>query len=249
MRRQFFRYIAVTLLAATPLFAGCGDDEELIGEDAGDAGTDGTETDGAANDVSLPSDASDGGAAADAGEAEASDATTVLTDLQIIWVLHVYNRSVIDQGQLALMRAVTTEARAFANAMITAHTAEDAALAALFESPDAEAGADAGGLDATLLPDGGIPVAESATSRALAQQSALQITELGLKSNTAFDLSYMSGQVASHSEIVQLIDDVLSPQALDPALKTNIAQTRVTETAHLANAIQTLNTIAANAAD
>jgi predicted outer membrane protein len=147
------------------------------------------------------------------------------------------------------MRAVTTEARAFANAMITAHTAEDAALAALFESGDAEAGADAGGLDATLLADGGIPVAESATSRALAQQSVLQITELGLKSNTAFDLSYMSGQVASHSEIIQLIDDVLGPQALDPALKTNIAQTRGTETAHLASAIQALNTIAANAAD
>ena len=248
MRRQFFRHIAVTLLAVTPLFVGCGDDDEIIGDDAGEGGTD-----GAASDVSLPSDVSDGGSeaanAGEAGEADASDAIAVLSDLQIIWILHVYNRAEIDQGQLALMRAVATEARAFANAMIAAHTAEDAALAALFETGDAEAGADAGTLDATLSADGGIPVAESATSRVLAQQSALQIQELGLKSNTSFDLSYMSGQVASHSEILQLIDDVLTPEAVDPALKMNLATTRGAEATHLTNAIQTLNTIAANAAD
>src|SRR5262249_25636162 len=111
MHRHLARRFSVALLLAAPL-GGCSSDP-AVGSDAGEGGVDGTLADGA-----IAEDALD---AADAGNAEASDAADAsaqLTDVQITTILYADNQIEIQEAQLALMRAIASQVRTFANEMI-----------------------------------------------------------------------------------------------------------------------------------
>jgi putative membrane protein len=237
MHRHLSKPIYVALLSGATLVH-CSSDSAPPGQDAG---IDGANPEDAL--VEGSSDASTGSSDAgtdssDARIADAADAAVVLTDLQIVTILHVGNQAEIQAAQLALTRAVTTEARTFANLMVTDHTAGEAALVALFA--DAEAGPDANTLDAALTADGGIPFAPSVIATNLAQQASLEQQALVLKMGTSFDVSYLSDQVSIHSELLRLIDGVLTPAAQSPALRALLAQTRTVLAGHLTMALQDL---------
>jgi predicted outer membrane protein len=194
---------------------------------------------------------SGGGADADAeaapssgDAADAADANVVLTDIQIVTILHVGNVNEIEEAQLALSKAITTQARTFANTMVTDHTAADALLVGLFSPADAAADAgDASALDAALLADGGIPLSDSSTANQLRVQSGLEQQAIKFKVATAFDVAYMASQVSTHFEMLQLIDGVLTPEAQSQALKAVLAQYHTMYATHLAAANQGLTAI------
>jgi putative membrane protein len=242
MHRFVRSFASVAFALCAGAIAACSSESLPTTFDAGDASLeDGTTLEG--GDALAEAD---GGseAADDAGDTESSsDVSMVLTDDQIVTVLHVANQGEIQEAQLALMRAIDTQVRNFANMMITDHTAADAALATLFAAADAGPDADAA-IDAALSTDGGLPIAPSTVSAMLLQETMLQIQTLMLKTGAPFDLAYMSGQVATHSEVLQLIDNMLLPQATSPALKMALMDARTLVAAHLRLAVQILNGLA-----
>jgi putative membrane protein len=155
---------------------------------------------------------------------------TVLTDPQIVTVLHVAHRREIEKAQIALTRAVNTEVREFANTIITDHTAADAALATLVVSPSGA---------------GRLRAVESPISRTLVQTGKFEQSALQSKTGVPFDLAYVSWRVASNSEILQLIDSVLLPTAQSTALRRQLAQARTIVANHMQTAVHALNEIAA----
>jgi putative membrane protein len=224
----------------TSAIAACSSDEL---QNTSDAATDGgVTTDGGEASADAEGGGSEG--AAGSSDADGSDVSMTLNDEQIVTIMHVANQGEIQEAQLALLHAIDTQVRNFANTMITDHTAADAALATLFAVPDAGPDADASALDAALLADGGLPNAPSSISATLQQETTLELQTLMLKTGAAFDLAYMSGQVATHSEVLQLIDTVLLPAASSAQLKTMLTQARTLWTMHLQAAIQVLNALA-----
>jgi putative membrane protein len=265
MPRYLSKWVSLTFTCVGLAVAACGGDDDGNVPIVEDGGADG-ETDGDANVVTRPDVSIDGGGAdadADAattttmdGDAEASatdaeasvsdsDAPPLLSDNEIATVLFTTNTGEIQAGNLALMRAIATQARAFANMMITDHTAANLQLAGLFESPDAGDAADGGLLDARVSADGGFPIDPSWLSQQLVQENTLAMQQLMLVTGRSFDLAYLSNQVAVHSEVLNLIDGILTPESQNPALKAQIAATRTVVAAHLATAISDLNAVAA----
>jgi predicted outer membrane protein len=251
MHRIVSRWFCVALLPVATLVACSSEDVSNV-----DSGPDGAVVgacgDAAVDQGSMLPDTSGGGVDAGAEASDAADAadvaTMVLTDLQIVTVLHTGNLNEIDEAQLALSRAITSQARAFANTMVTDHTAADALLTTLFAPADAGAdAADGSALDASLTADGGIPLSDSTTANDLKKQSALEQQAIKFKTATAFDVAYMSEQVSTHFEMLQLIDGVLTPEAQSPALKSVLAQYHTMYAAHLAKALQDLNAIVTGA--
>jgi predicted outer membrane protein len=68
-----------------------------------------------------------------------------------------------------------------------------------------------------------------------------------MKTANAFDVAYMSGQVSEHTDMLQLIDGVLTPQAQSQALKAVLAQYHTMYAAHLTAAAAGLNSILSGA--
>jgi putative membrane protein len=240
MYRHSLTWKSVALISAALGLAACSSESLPFAVEGGlEDAADGAE--GAAMDVEASSQATDveSGAAADA------DAAMPLNDEQIVYIVHVSNQCEIQTAQLALMHAVNQQVRDFANTMITDHNAGEAALTMLFASPDAGPDADASALDAALTREGGVPSAPSSISNTLQQECMLQQQTLMLKTGSAFDLTYMSGQVSAHSEILQLINNVLIPAAASQELKTALMQAATVLSQHLQMAINILNALAA----
>jgi putative membrane protein len=176
----------------------------------------------------------DSGADVDAG----ANAAPVASDVQVVTVLHVANVGEIQEAQRALVAAQNSDVRDFATMMITDHTAGDASLLALFPPlGGSDASADGGLLDAGRTPDGGIPLAESITSLQLRAQAAATLTALQPLSGAVFDLAYMEGQVAAHSQLLTIGDEVLTPAAHTDAVRAALMQARATVVLHLQHAM------------
>jgi putative membrane protein len=243
MYRHSLTWKSVALISAALALAACSSESLPFAVEGGlEDAADGAEG-SAMEDVEASSQAAD----VESGEAAAADADAAmpLSDEQIVYIVHVSNQCEIQTAQLALMHAVNQQVRDFANTMITDHTAGETALTMLFASPDAGPDADASALDAALTREGGVPSAPSYISNMLQQECMLQQQTLMLKTGSAFDLTYMSGQVSAHSEVLQLIDNVLIPAAASPALKTALMQAATVLSQHLQMAINILNAIAA----
>ncbi len=242
MHRFVRSFVSMAVVLVAGAIAACSSDSLPNTFDGGDGGLEDASLE--AGDVSTEAEESSDGAI-EASDGDASgDVAMTLNDEQIVTILHVSNQGEIQEAQLALTKAINTQVRNFANMMITDHTAADAALATLFAASDAGPDADAA-LDAALFADGGLPNAPSWISATLLQETTLQLQTLMLKTGAAFDLAYMSGQVATHSEVLQLIDTVLLPAASSPALKATLMQARTVVANHLQMAIQILNALAA----
>ena len=180
--------------------------------------------------------------------ADSADARLILTDAQIITVLHVSNVGEIEEAQAALTKAVNTQVRAFANSMIAEHTAADNGLAGVFQGSRAtdggvgDAAADAR-LDAALSDDGGIPLVESPLSQSLLISTAAQLQALQANSPPVLDVVYMNGQVAAHVSLLQSIDNVLLPSAQNALVRAQVTATRATVAAHVMESTRILNSL------
>jgi putative membrane protein len=124
------------------------------------------------------------------------------------------NEGEIQQGQAASARATSADVRAFAQMMVTDHTA------ALNSARD-------------TFNRAGINPSENNISTTLRSGSQTTVTNLNTYSGAAFDRTYMQTQVDLHSWLLNALDVALIPSTVTPELRTLLETQRASVAAHL----------------
>ena len=139
------------------------------------------------------------------------------SDPQIAGIVVTANQIDIDAGKLAKDRSKNKEIQAFADQMITDHTAVNKQAAALVKKLN-------------VKPE------ESDTSRSLKSGAKDNMTKLrGLK-GAEFDRAYIDHEVVYHQQVLDAIDTVLIPNSKNAELKDIITKVRPAIAAHLDHA-------------
>jgi len=206
--------------------AGCEDSDDDVTTDENntekmDAGRSDQDA-GANNDASSNGDgasgadagAAGGDASADAARGDASAAD--LTDPQIAAVTSTANEGEVAQAMTARPKLTNANAQAFADMMITMHTAAQARQSA-------------------LLMQKGITPEPNPQSTQLKQTSDAIVAQLNALPGNA-DVPYMDAQVTVHQTVLNTLDTLLIPSAEDAALKADLVTTRGEVSAHLSMA-------------
>ena len=155
--------------------------------------------------------------AAAPGAIAAQQKAPKLNDAQIAHIAVTANSIDVEAGQLARERGKDERVRAFANRMITDHTAVNEQAVAL----------------ATRL---GVTPEDNDVSRGLRKGAAAASQSLERTSATGFDRAYMTREVDYHRAVLQALDETLIPSAQNAELKKLLEQARGAVAAHLTHA-------------
>ena len=150
-----------------------------------------------------------------------------LSDPEVAHVAVTANTIDVNAGRYALTRTRNAEVRAFANTMITDHTAVNAQAAAL-----------AGRLHVTP--------ADNAVSRSLVAGDSTSHRALQSLRGAAFDRAYIDREVGYHQAVLDAIDQVLVPTTENADLRKLLTDVRPAIAAHLAHARQLQTTLSAS---
>ena len=123
------------------------------------------------------------------------------SDANIGAIVLAANQIDIDYAKLALSKSKNTEVRAFAEQMVTDHSAVQKSVVEL-----------AGQLHLTPVEDD--------TSKGLKKQSAETTAKLKSLSGEAFDKAYVDNEVAYHKLVTDAVATVLIPNAKNAQLKS-----------------------------
>ncbi|HTF35820.1 MAG TPA: DUF4142 domain-containing protein [Myxococcota bacterium] len=138
-------------------------------------------------------------------------------DAEIAHIVVTANQVDIGAGELAKSKASGKEVKEFAQRMIIDHTAANRSATDLAKK-------------LSLTPK------DNATSRSLAQGGESNRAALSKLSGAAFDRAYVDHEVIYHQQVLDAIDQVLSPNAKNPELKALIANVRPVIASHLQHA-------------
>ena len=116
------------------------------------------------------------------------------TDPQIAGIVVTANQIDVDAGKIAKSRSKNKEVQAFAQQMITDHTAVNKQAAALAKKL-------------------GVKPEDSATSKSLKKAAADTAKKLKALKGAQFDKAYVDNEVAYHQQVLDAIDKVLIPNA------------------------------------
>lgn len=171
-----------------------------------------------------------GGDAGDAGRTPELEASAVeapapaagVTDAQIAAIVVAANSVDVDAGALAAEQATDPEVKAFAQLMVTDHTAVNKQAAALV---------------ARL----GVTPEANPTSDALRKGGEETRATLEALSGAGFDRAYIDHEVAYHQQVLDALDSTLIPDATNAELRALLVQVRPAFVAHLDHA-RTLQT-------
>jgi putative membrane protein len=141
------------------------------------------------------------------------------TDPQIAAIVVAANQVDIDAGEAAKSKSQNAEVKAFAQQMITDHTAVNK------QATD-------------LVTKLGVTPEENPTSQQLTSGGADAKQRIGAMSGAAFDKAYVDNEVAYHQTVLDAIDNTLIPSAQNAELKTLLQQVRPAIAAHLDHAKQ-----------
>jgi putative membrane protein len=139
------------------------------------------------------------------------------TDPQIAAIVVTANQVDIDAGKLAKAHTHDKEVKAFAQQMITDHTAVNEQAVAL----------------ATKLK---VTPESNPTSESLKKGGDENLANLKKLKGKAFDKTYVDHEVAYHQQVLDAIDKVLVPSAKNAELKGLIEKVRPAIAAHLEHA-------------
>jgi putative membrane protein len=139
------------------------------------------------------------------------------SDPQIAGIVVTANQIDIDAGKLAKSRSKNKEIQAFADQMITDHTAVNKQAVAL----------------ANKLK---VKPADSDTSKSLKEGAMKNTANLQKLSGAAFDKAYIDHEVAYHAAVLEAIDKTLIPSAQNAELKALVEKVRPAIAAHLDHA-------------
>ena len=139
------------------------------------------------------------------------------SDPQIAGIVVTANQIDVDAGKLAKSRSKNKEVQAFAQQMITDHTAVNKQAGALAKKL-------------------GVTPEDSETSQALKKGAQENVASLKKLKGAAFDKAYVDHEVAYHQQVLDAIDKVLVPSAQNAELKGLIEKVRPAIQAHLDHA-------------
>ena len=139
------------------------------------------------------------------------------SDPQIAAIVVTANQVDVDAGKLAKSKTHDKEVKAFAQQMITDHTAVNK---------------QAGDLVKKL----GVKPESNATSESLKKGGDENMAALKKLKGKAFDKAYVDHEVAYHEQVLDAIDKTLIPSAKNPELKSLIEKVRPAIAAHLDHA-------------
>ena len=176
--------------------------------DAGNAGNGGTA--GAAGGTAM------GGSAGAPGNSDGGTVSTEpakLTDPQVLGVLQAANQGEVDQAKAALACAQNPKVIAFAQEMITDHSAALAHLAALIAK---------------------VGTQDSPERESLVDVSKHQIELISSdRQSGACDEIYMEIEIEDHSTVKSLIEELLQPSAQSPEVVAEVSSEKTTVEQHL----------------
>ena len=138
-------------------------------------------------------------------------------DAQIAHIVVTANQVDIDAGQLAKTMATAPDVKAFAQRMITDHTAVNTSATALV----------------TKL---GVKPEANGTSASLKKGGDQNVASLKKLSGAAFDKAYVDHEVAYHQAVLDAVDKTLIPSATNAELKELLVKTRPAFVDHLEHA-------------
>jgi putative membrane protein len=142
-----------------------------------------------------------------------------LTDPQIAGIVVAANQVDIDAGKLAETKAQNKDVQAFAQQMVTDHTAVNKSATELVQK-----------LHVTPAP--------SKTSEKLTQGGEENVAKLKTLQGKAFDAAYMNHEVYYHKAVIEELDKRLIPGAQNAELKALLVKVRPAFQAHLEHAQQ-----------
>lgn len=146
-------------------------------------------------------------------------ASSTPTDADIAATVTAANDTDIQNGQLALTKTKNADVKAFANEMITDHTALNK---------------QGGDLVAKL----GVTPTDNPTSTSLKMGGESTRETLKGLSGAEFDKAYINGEVDLHQTVLDQLDNTLIPAAQNAELKALLQSARPTIAAHLDHAKQ-----------
>lgn len=138
-------------------------------------------------------------------------------------IVQTANEGEIQQGQAASSRATSADVRAFAQMMVSDHTA---ALSAARDTFQRE----------------GITPGENATTRTLRDNSQRTVANLATFSGASFDRTYMQSQVDLHQWLLNTLDTALIPSSTGN-MRTLLQTQRASVATHLDRARQILGSL------
>lgn len=212
------------LAVALIMGAGCGDDDDggRGGRDGG-GGVSGSAGRGGAGGSAgagrggsggtAGQNGGSGGSAADAGV----DAGAALSDAQIGEIVLVLNAGEVQQGTVAVGKALRADVRAFAQMMVTMHTAAIERENMLFDTID-------------------LSTTESDLSMQLMTMSAATVQRLNNASSATFDRLYVTTQVEMHQAALDLVEDRLLEDVSGSQLRAELNTLRAAIRQHLQQA-------------
>jgi putative membrane protein len=139
------------------------------------------------------------------------------SDPQIAHIVVTANQIDIDAGKLAKSHTKNKEVRAFAQQMITDHSAVNKQAGALAKKL-------------------GVKPEDNDTSKALKKGASENMANLKKLKDGAFDKAYIDHEVTYHEQVLGAIDKVLIPSAQNQELKDLITKVRPAIATHLEHA-------------
>ena len=140
-----------------------------------------------------------------------------LNDAQIVSVLHTANMGEVSHAQIAMQKSMHADVKAFAQKMITEHTANDQKTTAWAASA-------------------GISPQNNDVSIKLKKESDDMVMTLNKADAKDFDKTYIDGQIKVHKLVLKTIEDKLLPNAQSPDLRNHLVATRAAVAGHVAQA-------------
>lgn len=123
------------------------------------------------------------------------------TDPQIAHIAYTAGELDIEGAKQALSKSKNKDVRAFANGMVSDHTAVNNKALALVKK-------------LKVTPE------DNGTSRSLSKAAAAKRAELSKLTGAAFDKSYIDNEVAYHKTVNGALESTLIPSASNPELKS-----------------------------
>ena len=139
------------------------------------------------------------------------------TDPQIAAIVVTANQVDIDAGKLAKSRTHSKDVRAFAQQMVTDHSAVNKQAVALAKK-------------LKVKPE------PNATSASLQKGGDENVAKLKKESGAAFDKAYVAQEVTYHQAVLDALDKTLIPSADNAELKALLVKVRPAFAAHLEHA-------------
>ena len=138
-------------------------------------------------------------------------------DAQIAAIVVTANQVDIDAGKLAQSKTSAKEVKAFAQQMVTDHTAVNKSATELVKKLN-------------VTPE------DNDTARSLKQGGDDNLAKLKTLSGSAFDRAYVDHEVAYHQAVIDALDKTLVPSAKNGELKALLEKSRPAFVAHLEHA-------------